>query len=447
MSGKVEKFLETLIVILILYLLYGMYEPQIHKLTAEIRKSVQQTEQQETALAEAPDTEGTLPAAYDNRETGKAPAVKNQGNLGTCWALAATSALEANLRPDEIWDFSADHMSMQNGYDKNQNDGGAYTMAMSYLASWTGPVREEDDVYGDGYSPDNLSPVKHVQEMHMIKDGTLDEIKREIYRYGAVQSSVYVDTQGSLEGSVYYSQLNNSYCYTGDEPANHDILIIGWDDYYAAENFTYQVRNDGAFICQNSWGSRFGEDGIFYVSYEDALITDCCVSYAAVEDTDNYANIYQTDLCGWVGQLGYNSSECYFANVYTPQGTESLEAVGFYATGPNTTYEIYVAAQFEDTSSLVVWEPAATGRFDLAGYYTVTLPEPVVLTAGQPFAVIVKIRTPDTLYPVAAEYQADENTAGVIISDGEGYISQTGYVWTRAEESYGCNVCLKAYTS
>ena len=121
--------------------------------------------------------------------------MKNQGNLGTCWALAATSALEAALLPEETWSFSADHMSMQNGYEKNQNDGGAYPMAMAYLASWTGPVTEADDPYGDGYSPEGLQAVKHVQEMHLLKSASPDEIKREIYKYGAVQASVYVDTE------------------------------------------------------------------------------------------------------------------------------------------------------------------------------------------------------------------------------------------------------------
>ena len=68
------------------------------------------------------------------------------------------------------------------------------------------------------------------------------------------------------------------------------------------------------------------------------------------------------------------------------------------------------------------------------------------LLAGTTFAVIVKITTADAGYPVAAEYQADENTASLDISDGQGYVSQYGYSWTRTEDVYGCNVCLKAYT-
>ena len=42
-----------------------------------------------------------LPAVYDLREQKKAPAVKNQGELSTCWAVAASSALESALLPRE----------------------------------------------------------------------------------------------------------------------------------------------------------------------------------------------------------------------------------------------------------------------------------------------------------------------------------------------------------
>ena len=41
-------------------------------------------------------------------------------------------------------------MSLNNGYTWGQDTGGEYTMAMAYLLSWKGPVREEDDPYGDG---------------------------------------------------------------------------------------------------------------------------------------------------------------------------------------------------------------------------------------------------------------------------------------------------------
>ncbi len=44
------------------------------------------------------------------------------------------------------------------------------------------------------------------------------------------------------------------------------------DDGYPRENFNMEVNGDGAFICMNSWGDDFGDDGYFYVSYYDSNI-------------------------------------------------------------------------------------------------------------------------------------------------------------------------------
>lgn len=111
------------------------------------------------------------------------------------------------------------------------------------------------------------------------------------------------------------------------------MAIIGWDDSYAKENFPGDLEGDGAFICQNSWGKDFGDNGVFYVSYYDTNVGIHNLVYTGVEDTDNYDTIYQSDLCGWVGQLGYNRDTIYGANVYIAENNENLEAAGFYATG------------------------------------------------------------------------------------------------------------------
>ena len=49
-------------------------------------------------------------------------------------------------------------MSLRNSFHFSQNAGGEYTMSMAYLLAWQGPVLEEEDPYGDGYSPDGLRP-------------------------------------------------------------------------------------------------------------------------------------------------------------------------------------------------------------------------------------------------------------------------------------------------
>lgn len=400
--------------------------------------------------------DGELPGFYDGRKEGRVPAVKNQGSFGTCWAFASLQALEARLLPEEVWDFAEDHMSLNNGFSIPQEEGGEYTMSMAYLLSWRGPVPEAEDPYGDGISPDGLNAQKHVQEIQMIPGKDYEKIKQAVLLYGGVQSSLYTSMTNEDSRSASYNEAAFAYCYIGSQPPNHDSVIIGWDDDYPKENFKAQVNGDGAFICMNSWGDGFGDQGYFYVSYYDSNIGMNNIVYTAVEDTDNYDHIYQSDLRGWVGQLGYGDETAWFSNVYESGSAERLRAVGFYATAPHTSYEVYVVRRSGEEPDIVEGGAfdrrvlAARGSFDYGGFYTVPLSgdqqEDLELAPGERFAVIVKITTPDVVHPAAIEYDAGDGRTSVDITDGEGYVSPDGTVWERVEKKQNCNLCLKAYT-
>lgn len=387
-----------------------------------------------------------IPSAYDYRREGRAPRVKNQGSLGTCWAFASLMALESRLLPEEDLSFSEDHMSISNSFHMQQNDGGEYTMSMAYLLAWQGPVLEKQDVYGDGYSPPGLKPVKHVQEIQILPAKDYEAVKKAVYYCGGVQSSLYTSMASGRSDSRYYNKEKGAYCYLGTAKPNHDVVIIGWDDSYPKENFNLEPEGDGAFICANSWGGEFGDEGYFYVSYYDTNIGINNIIYTKVEDTDHYDGIYQTDLCGWSGQLGYGREDAYFANSYTAKEDGELAAAGFYATGPNTSYEVYTVTDAADSSSFGSRRLAAKGSFQNEGYYTVEFAEPVSLKKDQKFAVIVNIRTPGSVHPVAIEYPVQGEDPKKELSDGEGYISLRGTSWERVEESQKCSLCLKAYT-
>lgn len=392
---------------------------------------------------------GFLPYKYDLREQQRVTAVKDQGRFGTCWAFATLTALESTLLPEENLSFAEDHMTLCNSFNQGQNDGGDYTMSMAYLASWQGPVLAEDDPYGDGKTDPSLKAVKHVQEMQVMESGDQQKIKEAVFKYGGVQTSIYTTLQNSRSTSVYYNSKTNAYCYQGSEKSNHDVVIIGWDDSFSKDNFSTPPEEDGAFICQNSWGRSFGENGIFYISYYDSNIGIHNVVYTKVEDVDNYDTIYQADLCGWVGQMGYDRESIYGANVFEAEDARQIEAAGFYATGKDTSYDVYVVKNFKDTTSL---EPAnrikvAQGQLSNAGYYTIRFDAPVKVEKGERFAIMIYITTPNAVYPMAIEYAADELTADVDISDGEGYISIRGSQWNRVEDQAQSNLCIKAYGS
>ena len=400
-----------------------------------------------TAVDES-DNISIIPTQYDLREKERMSVVKNQGSYGTCWAFAATSALESALLPEENELFSVDHMSMSNSFDADQYEGGEYTMGMAYLAAWQGPVYEADDPYGDGKTDGSLKPVKHVQEMRVIDGKDYEAIKEAVFKYGGVTTSLYSTIRSSQGDSEYYKRSTNSYCYIGTEKPNHDVLIIGWDDNYPKENFSVNLEGDGAFICQNSWGDSFGDNGVFYVSYYDTNVGTHNVVYTRIEDTDNYDNIYQSDLCGWRGNLGFEKEEIYGANVFTAEKDEMVAAAGFYATSADTEYEVYIVNDFQNEASLTTRTQVASGTLEQAGYYTIDFDQEISVKAGEKFAVMLYLKTPGSQYPLAIEYDSQESYMdSVDLDDGEGYISYTGNKFINVKEKRDCNLCIKAFTN
>ena len=409
-----------------------------------------------------------IPSRYDYRENGRQGIIKDQSDIKTCWSMASTSAAETSVRPQSSAVFSADHLLHNNPYGSDTENGGNYCMSMAYFLSWKGPVSETDDPYGDDYSPEGLESIFHVQDVCMLDksdytrlweldpDEDADEIaqgindmrtdiKKLIYRYGAIETGIHFDMDAFSLESDHYNYETNAYYYSGDEPENHEVIIIGWDDDYPAENFLITPEGNGAYICQNSWGRLFGEDGVFYVSYYDPSICNICVCYSKVESADNYDNIYQYDECGWTGQLGYGDETAYFANVFTAENNEDVVAAGFFTMGKDSEYSVFFIPEFSDVSDLETKEPIACGKISHRGFHTIPFNIPEKVYAGERFAVIVKIETGNCNSPAAVEY--GENSYGIPLEiNGNGYISYNGETWENTETNHNSDVCLKVYT-
>lgn len=378
--------------------------------------------------------EPLLPKKYDLRDKERSAGIKDQGNASTCWAYAAIGALESSCLPEKPESFQAEDLIANNTYHRDAKDGGDYRIAASYFLSWTGPVM-------DGMVK------KHVQEVHFFRNEDVERIKWAIFKDGGVSSPIYIDSAVSgMKGSAYYKTEKNAYYYSGDKEPNHDIVIIGWDDDFSADNFKEKPEGNGAFICQNSWGNNFGENGVFYVSYYDSLIGETAVSYVGVEDTNNFDNIYQTDLCGQVGEMGYGKNSIYAANIYHASADETVMAAGFYALSDKTKFKISVVPDYHNTNDLLNPPVAVESHVDERGYYTIRFDEGVPVSAGEDFAVVINIITEDTNMPLAIEYQGESLKNTVDITDGKGFVSKNGMDWESLEETKEANVCLKAYT-
>jgi C1A family cysteine protease len=377
-----------------------------------------------------------LPKSYDLRSKNRVSKILDQGQLSACWAYASLSALESSLLPEKDVTYDPVKLANRNTYGISDQDEGTYMVAVSSLLSWQGPVKNGDtEIAG------------HLQEVHFYEKDQMDDIKWAVFKNGGVSTSLYVEVNSSnLSKSDYYNEKTDSYYYNGSKTPNHDVVIIGWDDNYSKSNFAEKVPGDGAYICQNSWGSNFGQDGVFYVSYYDTNVGNFGVSYAKLEKTDNYDHIYQSDLLGEVGKVGYNANTNFFANVYTASEEESLKAVGFYTAGQDTSYTVYVVENFKDTGSLATRRELASGTLHDTGFYTIPLHEAVKLEKGEKFAVVVALKTPGSKHPIAIEYDGNPMTKRVDLKDGMGFTSGNGIEWDSVENKYKANLCLKAYS-
>ena len=165
-----------------------------------------------------------------------------------------------------------------------------------------------------------------------------------------------------------------------------------------------------------------------------------------MDSVDNYDHIYQSDLCGWVGNMGYDNEQIYGANVFQAKGNEKLSAAAFYATGANTEYELYVVHDFKNEKSFANREKLASGVVKKAGYYTIDFDEQQ-LKAGEKYAIVLYVKTPGSKHPLAIEYDTGESILqGVDLDDGEGYISLNGKKFVNVKEKRECNLCIKAFT-
>ena len=130
---------------------------------------------------------------------------------------------------------------------------------------------------------------------------------------------------------------------------NHAVTIVGWNDSYPASNFASRPPGAGAFIVKNSWGTGWGQQGFFYVSYYDTQFATNSQppTVFTAEPTTNYNVNYQYDPLGWVTSVGrpntiFPSNTAWGANVFTATSNQQLSAVSFYAGSLNTQYQVYV---------------------------------------------------------------------------------------------------------
>lgn len=403
------------------------------------------------------------PDKFDLREINKVNPVRDQGNVLCCWSFAAIASLESNIlmKENKRYDFSEIDIATHNLYDR-PNYVGTMLEAAAYFLRGEGPVLENHAPFPASGEPkdvvrrDGNKPVMRVENINFIpeRQNPLDNdmFKKAIMENGAVDSYLHFYETLEDRAKVYNKEKASFYWntdYTGaGSPLNHQVTIVGWDDNYSKENFVNTPPGNGAFIAQNSWGPKWGDKGYFYVSYYDKYITKYMSTQflrgAPVKENDK---IYQYDPLGFVTTTGVNdSNSVWFANVFTSTEKEKFTSAGFYALGPNTTYELYLQPDYEKNGFNNAIK-IKKGTFEYGGYHTVKVDKPIDLIKDKRFAVLVKVTTPGEVEPIAIEYPWEGYSSKATANAGESFISGDGNEWNDLTDIYkNTNVCLKAYT-
>lgn len=423
---------------------------------------------------------GTAISFYDPRGGGWLTPAKDQGDLSVCWTFAANACLEAAVTrlTGRKQSFSEQHMRFilsdelrkQNGFTSQQK--GYYTrsadiagnmpMALAYLTNWNepilskqnvtwqAPVSSEDVPYKDDFGmnwPQNMDARGriHVTDTEEVE---ISKIKDYILRFGAVSADLYMS-----ERSDHYNQIYNALnVYQIDKqpgvsppkdiPPNHAVTVVGWDDNFAKTKFSRQPEHDGAWLVKNSYGTDFGEDGYFWVSYEDKYFSNSSKNYpvaiTGVEPANQDEKMLSYDFMPMEGSKTYMQVAermIYTANVYDfselADEYGQISKVMFYAGSPEgapgSWYYVYIKPLNADGTLPVITytdKPLAGGPVTAQGYKTVEISSPPYIlpsNAGK-YAIIIGY-TPNEVERIRLFYEADGSYYSTSCNEGESYLN------------------------
>ena len=228
--------------------------------------------------------------------------VEHQGNFGLCWDFASIKSLETYLALNNIGDYDLseihlDYIESDLMYgNRTIHQGGNFSNFKRYISE-SGVVLEKDAPYRDHTEEEysKFNDIKKVVEVtetvefptiYKSEDAEYTEqeikefrelVKKHIMKNGGLYSVIATPDYGTK----YLNTTTNAECYLGDNMDYlqsgrefHAVTVVGWDDNYSKDNFNEGMRpkNDGAYIILNSWGKGYGNEGYYYVSYEDKYI-------------------------------------------------------------------------------------------------------------------------------------------------------------------------------
>lgn len=323
---------------------------------------------------------------------------KDQRPWGTCWIFSTIGTMEYAADKKESTDHTFSEEAMLRSFTRtsdtgwqltDKDSGGNEDMGAGYLVSH-GAVSSDlqyntknrimelpfmNQSTANAYRATNVQFFQEdYKNNQSLTDTAVNEVKKAVYENGSVSTAVawnYLYMKGNALNNINEDARSS---------VNHAIVIVGWDDNYKKTNFIEEPKKDGAFLVRNSWGNKLGDQGYYWVSYEDkSLIPSFTVKdYEKTTSDETIYNLEEGALCEQVSILDKKTSG--YVNVFSLKNKELLDKVTFYTPLTSAKYQIYYVPVKNDGNLDFNGMKAITEAKEITygGYHTEKIKQPIV---------------------------------------------------------------------
>lgn len=411
----------------------------------------------------------SLPSYFNSVDYGYVTEPKQQGQTSCCWAFSAISCLETDAimkgyETKDSVDFSEAHLvwatfsssNIKNDINNKEHstpyngsvykNGGNGWEAVTTVVKGAGLTNEKDYPF----YPYNINKMGNYSASDYFKNNgyTIEsvvelsektEIKEWIKEHGSVSAAIYSSKPLNYKRTEGYSYYSSSQF----KDIDHAITIVGWDDNYSKNNFAVTPSSDGAWLCKNSWGTGWGDNGYFWLSYSEQSID---LVFGLSIKKINYNNIYTYNGASFSSTVLIND-EFNYSNIYYIHDDEILEGISFISFNPNVPITIKVYELNDNYESPIDGTEIYQTSFinEASGYHIINIDNSneLQLNAGKHYSVTVSVV--DEVCIVAVENKNDSHFSYTSVP-GQSFYSYSGTYWKDATEKCG-NFYVNIFTS
>ena len=178
------------------------------------------------------------------------------------------------------------------------------------------------------------------------------------------------------------------------------------------------------------WGESWGDNGYGYVAYSSGQIGAFSSAIAGYELYDPNVRTLYHDEAGYTKPIGYVYDRDYgwqmcFYNI----GSESIESVEFWTTGPTADVDLYVYDGYRLMYNVPGKElfKAENLQHSCGGYHSVDIPTTVRSTTGKVVVIAYFKNAPSAKYRYSP-----------LAIDAKGVLSPDTYIAQNIYPNYGC---------